>query len=142
MEKFVIKFTDKESGKVSYYRKTIMREKLIGGVMYHFNEYELTDSIEKANVIYSEDSALYIINAYISVDQPLWADGFHITVHRLPTKRERIALDMTPLKKIVSYANGYKKASAKGRAALRKKMFDENFIMACKESLEKINKLK
>lgn len=142
MEKFVIKFTDKKSGKVSYYRKTIMREKLINGIMYHFNEYELTDSIEKANVIYSEDSALHIINAYISVDQPGWADGFHITVHRLPTKRERIALDMTPLKKIVSYANGYKKASAKGRAELRKKMFDEKLIMACKESLEKINKLK
>lgn len=141
MDKYVIKFVNKNNGDVSYYRKTIMREKLVNGIMYRFNEYELTDSIEKANVIYSEDGALHII-AHIFVDQPVWANGFYITSHRLPTRREQISLDMTPLKKIVAYANGYKKASAKGRAALRKKMFDEEFIMACKESLEKINKLK
>lgn len=142
MEKFVIKFTDKESGKVSYYRKANLKEKVVDGVMYHFYEYELTDGIEKANTFYSEEEATYFINNIVRGNQPLWVSGFHITVHRLPTKRERIALDMTPLKKIVSYANGYKKASAKGRAELRKKMFDEKLIMACKESLEKINKLK
>lgn len=142
MEKFVIKFTDKESGKVSYYRKADIKYKMLYGIRCQFYDYELTDDINKARVYYSECETVSMINDNICFNQPVWANKFNITTHRLPTKREQISLDMTPLKKIVAYANGYKKASAKGRAALRKKMFDEEFIMTCKESLDKINKLK
>lgn len=142
MEKFVIKFTDKESGKVSYYRKADIKYKMLYGIRCQFYDYELTDDINKARVYYSECETVSMINDNICLNQPVWASKFYITTHRLPTKREQISLDMTPLKKIVAYANGYKKASAKGRAELRKKMFDEKFIMACKESLDKINKLK
>lgn len=143
MEKFVIKFISRENNNiVSYLDGVGVKRKMIEGIMCQFYEYELTDNINKARVFYSEGDAILFINDNICANQPVWANKFYITAHRLPTRREQIGLDMTPLKKIVAYANGYKKASAKGRAALRKKMFDEEFIMACKESLDKINKLK
>ena len=142
MEKYVIKFVSKENGNISYLRNVNTKRKMLSGIMCQFYEYELTDSIEKARIFSYEDDVVRFINDSICENQPVWANGFYITSHRLPTRREQISLDMTPLKKIVAYANGYKKASAKGRAALRKKMFDEEFIMACKESLDKINKLK
>lgn len=139
--KYTIKFTNKKTGEVSYYRTFHSSSSVINGVKCSYTEYDLTSNIEAAFLFDSAISAHCCIGT-IKTNQPGWCDNFTIEPHRIPGRREQIALDMSPLKVMVSLVRGYHNASIKGKMAIRKKLFQRELIEACLASLDDINKLK
>lgn len=142
MSKYVLKFVNRKTSEAKYYRSTEIINKLINGAMCQLREFMLTDDIEKAFVFGSSEDAMFKVDTVISHYQPVWANQFFITSQRLPTRREQIALDMTPLKMMVKLVKSYNGASINGKCEIRKKLFNDKLIEACLNSLDNINKLK
>lgn len=139
--KYIIKFTDKKTGETGFYRTFHTKNDVINGVRCTYTEYELTDITEKALMYDSPVYANSMIDTIKSY-QPEWCKQFDIEVHRLPTRREQITLDMSPLKMMIQLVGGYKKANMSGKAKIRKKLFDKELVEACLNALEDINSLK
>lgn len=139
--KYTIKFTDKITGEVSYYHTLHLKSSVINGVKCSYTKYDLTSDIEEARQFDSPITAHYTIGT-IKSNQPGWCDNFDIEPCGIPTRREEIALDMSPLRTMVSLVKGYSNASVKGKMAIRKKLFQKELIEACLASLDNINKLK
>ena len=139
---FVIKLTSKKNNTVSYYRKMVNKTKMVDGVKMSYLEFETTDDITKAEKFSDQYVAEDYVYSKMVEYQPEWTDSFVVDIHRLPTRREMISLDMKPLCKMVSLVRNYQYATQKGKTAIRKKLFNDELVEACCESLTKISLLK
>lgn len=139
---FVIKLVSKENNSINYYRKMVQKAKMVDGIKMWYWDFELTDDINKAEKFGDQEFAEQHIYANIAENQPAWANRFIIGVDRLPTRREMISLDLQPLNKMLGLVRGYNSASLKGKALIRKKLFNDELVGACSESIRQINLLK